>query len=226
MNMQTPIGYPPPTLVRRRSAWSKLRLPLAILVVVAAAAIGALFLMPSPKAPSVRHADANQPVAPLVRPPAPKVAEVAPPVVIDIPRPDIATATKPFDGRKANHWHYVPRLGDGPGVIYSRTGKGWDYAMACTPAASTIEIIAVGTGSPGTFDRQSIGVGKVKLMMDATYSPDGGGTISTRLPASHPFFKALDGSAPMEIQLYETRKTLIPVDPEVVRLVRQCRDRG
>jgi hypothetical protein len=226
MNMQAPIGYPPPTLVRRRSAWARLRFPLVIIIVVAAAAIGSLFLMPSPKAPSVRHADSSLPAAPVVGPPAPKIADASPPVVIDVPRPDIATATRPVDGRKANHWHYVPRLGDGPGVIYSRTGKGWDYAMACTPATSTIEIIAVGTGSPGTFDRQSIEVGKVRLMMDATYSPDGGGTISTRLPASHPFFKALDGSAPMAIQLYETRKTVIPVDPEVVRLVQKCRGRG
>ncbi|MGC6329366.1 hypothetical protein [Rhizorhabdus sp. FW153] len=224
--MQAPIGYPPPTLVRRRSVWARLRLPLAIIILVAAAAIGSLFLMPSPKAPSVRHADSSLPAAPVVRPPAPESADASPPVVIDVPRPDIATATRPVDGRKANHWHYVPRLGDGPGVIYSRTGKGWDYAMACTPATSTIEIIAVGTGSPGTFDRQSIDVGKVRLMMDATYSPDGGGTISTRLPASHPFFKALDGSAPMAIQLYETRKTIIPVDPEVVRLVQKCRGRG
>lgn len=226
MNMQGPIGYPPPTLVRRRSAWARLRLPIAIMLVVALAAIGAALLMPPASPPSVRHADTSLPAAPVVRPPPVEKAAPVPPVVIDIPRPDIATAAKPVDGRKANHWHYVPRLGDGPGVIYSRTGRGWDYALACTTATSTIEIIAVGTGSPGSFDRQSITAGKTKLMMDATYSPDGGGTISTRIPARHPFLGALDGSVPMEIQLHETRKTIVPVDPEVIRLIRQCRGRG
>lgn len=130
------------------------------------------------------------------------------------------------DARQPNRWYFVDALGDGPGAIFSRTGGQWNFAFACTAATRTIEFIAVGAGAPGDFDKQSISVGKVKLMMDASYSPDAGGTIITRLPAAHPFFNVLDGRAPMEVRLHQTGGTIVPVGPEVIRLVKTCRGRA
>ncbi|WP_152663931.1 hypothetical protein [Sphingomonas sp. SRS2] len=137
---------------------------------------------------------------------------------------DPATPAPPTpDARQPNRWYYVNALGDGPGVIYSRTGGQWNFAFACTTRTRAIEFIAVGTGAPGDFDKQAIRVGKVKLMMDASYSQDGGGTIISVLPATHAFFNALDGTKPMEIQLHATRKTIVPIGPAVIRLIKTCR---
>jgi hypothetical protein len=146
--------------------------------------------------------------------------------MVETPEAAEAAAQPSVDARKANQWYYVPRLGDGPGAIYSRTGGQWNYAFACNQAARTIEIIATGTGDPAGFDQQAIDVGKTRLMMDATYARDGGGVISTVLPAKNSFFDALDGSAPMEIQLVASRKAIVPVGADLVRLIRTCRGRG
>lgn len=229
--MQGPIGYPPPTLVRKRSGFPKRAVTVLVAIILIAGGYGITRLIQSPPAPEpverpvpppmtgAGTASADTPAAALPD------AAARPAVVVETPA-DGKTVDNPVDARRPNSWYYVPRLGDGPGAIYSRTGGQWSYALACTTAAKTIEIIAVGTGSPGDFDRQAITVGKVRLMMDATYSPDGGGTISTTLPASHAFFEALDGSLPMEIQLHANRKTVVPVGPEVVRLIRDCRGRS
>ncbi|WP_156397124.1 MULTISPECIES: hypothetical protein [unclassified Sphingomonas] len=229
--MQGPIGYPPPTLVRKRSGFRKRAVMVLVAVVLMAGGYGVTWLIQSRQAPQ----PAERPVPPpMARAgtasadmPAAALPDAAakPAVAVETPA-DGATVDEPVDARRPNRWYYVPRLGDGPGAIYSRTGGQWSYALACTTAAKTIEIIAVGTGSPGDFDRQAITVGKVRLMMDATYSPDGGGTIATTLPSSHAFFNALDGSVPMQIQLHANRKTVVPVGPEVVRLIRDCRGRG
>ena len=223
--MQGPIGYPPPTLVRKRSG---LRMRLAVVLATVALAAGGygvarLFLSGPKVAPAPSEARPG-PVTASADTPAAAMPDAAAAVVVEAPA-DAPAVDKPVDARRANAWYYVPRLGDGPGAIYSRTGGQWSYALACTSATRTIEIIAIGTGSPGGFDRQAITVGKVKLMMDASYSPDGGGTISTTLPASHAFFDALDGSAPMTIQLHATREAVVPVGPAVVRLIRDCRGR-
>lgn len=235
MNMQGPIGYPPPTLVRKRSGFWRLRTLFVLLGLIALAAGGYVATQ------SLLTQGPDVPAEPIPLPAAPEAAPAvatadmpaealpdtaaAPAVAVETPA-DVAVAEKPVDARRPNNWYYVRRLGDGPGVIYSMTGGKWSYALACTAKTKMIEIIAVGTGSPGDFDQQSISVGKVKLMMDATYSADGGGTISTILPASHEFFTALDGSAPMEIQLHATRKTVVPVGPDVARLVSNCRGRN
>lgn len=235
MNVQGPIGYPPPTLVRKRSGIFRLRTVIILSLALALALVGyaaTLYLqskevavpvepdvpVPAPE-PEVRAPTVDTPAAAMPDSVAPA------PVVVETPA-DTAKVDDPVDARKPNNWYYVRKLADGPGVIYSKTGGQWNYALACTSAARTIEIIAVGTGSPGSFDQQAITVGTTKLMMNATYSQDMGGTISTVLPASDSFFTALDGSAPMEIQLHADRKTVVPVGPEVVRLVRDCRGRG
>lgn len=228
MNMESPIGYPPPTLVRRRSGRAKLVMLLLALMLLATV-IGAWGIGRMVRTPPARPAP--RPVAaPPVQAadlPAAAMPDASAKPVVTVETPDSAGATQPsVDGRKANQWYYVGRLGDGPAAIYSRNGGQWSYAFACTPQTKMVEFIAVNTGSPGTFDKQSIVVGKTRLMMDAGYSADGGGTISTSLPAGHPFLRALNGTAPMEIQLYETRKTIVPVGPALVRLVRDCRGRG
>lgn len=144
-------------------------------------------------------------------------------VIVERPGDSAAPAQPSPDARQPNRWYYVNVLGDGPGAIYSRTGGQWNFAFACTARARVIEFIAVGTGAPGDFDKQSIRIGKVRLMMDASYSPEGGGTIITKLPATHPFFNGLNGETPMEIQLQRNRKTIVPIGPDVVRLVKACR---
>jgi len=234
MNAHGPIGYPPPTLVRKRTGLTRLAIVAILAVAAVAVLLGgyalsrAMWPAPAPapnapvavRAPVVGIGTADMPPAALPD------AGRKPPVTIEAPGADDAITDPPVDARRANRWYYVGRLGDGPAAIYSRTGGQWTYALACTPRTRMIEFIAVGTGSPGDFDQQSIDVGKVHLPMDASYSKDGGGTISMTLPASHGFFEALDGSAPMEIQLVATRKTIVPVGPAVVRLIQECRGRG
>lgn len=231
-----PEGYPPPTLVRKRRGKGKALFLLLGFVVLA---LGA-YLVAGLLQPRGEPAPASPPAAPqpAPSPPPPPVADAdkpadavpeapaAPSVIVETPDAAEAAAQPSVDGRKANQWYYVGRLGDGPGAIYSRTGGQWNYAFACNPAKATIEIIATGTGDPAGFDRQMITVGTARLAMDATYSRDGGGVISTVLPAKNSFFDALDGSTPMEIQLVATRKAVVPVGPALVRLIRTCRGRG
>lgn len=229
MNMETPLGYPPPTLiVRKRSGKGRLR--AFVLLVTAAAALGFHIvdrLLQPAAAPPVA---ADPPGAAAgdadAEPAALPDAAREPPITVDAPGADTAPAQPPLDARQPNRWYYVERLADGPGAIYTRSGGQWDFAFACTAQTRMIEFIAVGTGSPGGFDKQSITVGKVKLMMDAGYSKDGGGTMSTTLPAGHPFFDAFDGKMPMEVRLHADRKTIVPVDSGVVRLIRACRRRA
>ena len=225
MIMEPPPGYPPPTLVRKKSRGP---FRFGVLFFVLFAGLGFILVTrlleqpsePPPPAPAaadpggVGDADA-----------APAALPDSGQIIVEKPVEEGAAAAKAPDARKPNRWYFIDRLGDGPGAIYSRDGSQWNFAFACTSATRTIEFIAVGTGSPGTFVDQSISVGKVKLMMDASYSKDGGGTISTILPASHPFLKALDGSAPMEVKLHALRKTIVPVDANVVRLIGACRGR-
>lgn len=222
MNMHGPIGYPPPTLVRKRSG-SRLRWVILLMALVA---IG-LFAFSQFMGKSPPPAPVEEPVAPPVAAPEPAPVEAVAPAEPAMTVENLETAAAPaqaaVDARQPNHWHYVPKLGDGPGVIYSRNGNGWDYAFACTPQTKVIEFIAIGTGSPGEFDKQSMTVGATKLMMDAYYAPSGGGTIGMKLPAADPFFSALDGTSPLEIQLYQSRKTIVSVGPDVLRLVRACR---
>lgn len=231
--MEPPPGYPPPTLVRKKSR----RVPVkAVLLFLALfATIGFLcvnFLLsdgpPAPSAP-VRQAETDASgagdadAAPAI---LPDTAAGPPQVIVEQPIEEgVRTANAP-DGRKPNKWYYVSRLGDGPGVIYSRDGGRWNFAFACDLSARTIEFIAVGTGSPGAFVGQTIMVGSVRQALEAAYSKDGGGTITSTLPASDPFFNALDGSMPMEVQLVADRKTIVPIGPDVVRLISECRGRG
>lgn len=145
--------------------------------------------------------------------------------------PDAAPAPAPappsIDARQPDHWYYVAQIGDGPGAIYSYNGGGWDYAFACTQATHMIEFIAVNTGDPGTFDQQYMRVGRVKLMLDASYSKEGHGTISTKLAARHPFFDAFTGpDKTIELQLLAGHKVVIPVGSEVTRLIRDCRGKA
>ncbi len=225
--MEPPPGYPPPTLFRKRSRLAALRPVIIILVLLAGVGYLAMTMLldnepsPPPPAPVERKEVEAAPV-----PAVDTVPPEAPQVIVEQPIEEGSATGKARDARKANQWYFVKHLGDGPGAIYSRDGGQWNFALACTTRARTIEFIAVGTGSAGTFTDQQIKVGQFKLMMDAAYSKDGGGTISTTLPASDPFFDALDGGAPMEIQLVADRKTIVPVGPDVVRLIKACRGRG
>ena len=230
MIMEPPPGYPPPTLIRRKSRATSPRFILLFLTLFAGLGFYIVHqlldgasppLAPVPVARTVvdRNGVADADAAPAALPDMTKSVE-APPLV---EKPVDTGIAKARDARKPNQWYFVGALGDGPAAIYSRDGGPWNFAFACTAKTRRVEFIAVGTGSPGSFDRQVIKVGKVRLMMDATYSKEGGGTISTSLPASHPFFNALTDKATMEVQLVSDRKTTIPVGPNVVRLIRACR---
>lgn len=226
MNMEAPIGYPPPTLVRRRPIVRRVRFALLFVVIAALAGIAALQVLVDRPAPSPGPVASQSPDRV-----GPADADASPEALADtsagpvVETPDAVPVEPAVDGRQPNQWYYVDRLADGPGALYSRSGGQWSYALACTSATRTIEIIAVGTGDPAGFDQQAIRAGKAKLMMDASYATDGGGTITTTLPAAHPFLRALDGSVPMEIQLHADRKVIVPVGPAVIRLIRDCRGR-
>lgn len=214
-----PLGYPPPTLIRKRYGFRRvwtvvLSVTLALMLLVYAFS---QVITDEPAAPSVvapAEVGATQTRDP---------ERAAPPMTVETPIDSTEPVEPAPDARQPNRWYYVEALGDGPGAIYSRTGGQWNFAFACTARSKVIEFIAVGTGAPGEFDQQSISVGKVKLMMDASYSQDGGGTIITTLPAAHPFFNALDGTTPMEVRLHASRKTIVPVGPNVIRLIKACR---
>lgn len=222
--MEGPIGYPPPTLVRRRPVVRRVHFA-ALVVLVMAMGLGVTVVerlgdrpaepAPPPVATTVAAADV----------PPGSLPDAANEPAVKVETPDAEPAGPSVDARQPNQWHYVDRLADGPGALYSRNGGPWSYALACTSATRTIEIIAVGTGDPGGFDKQMISIGKVKLMMDASYAKDGGGTMITILPAAHPFFDAFDGSGSMEVQLHADRKAIVPVGPAVIRLIRDCRGR-
>ena len=221
MNMDAPIGpagYPPPTLIRKRSGFGRMRTMILLLTVALISLIYAIsrFVADEPPTPA--------PVAP-VQAEATRIGDANGGVVV-LSDSTVEPVQSAPDARLPNRWYFVDALGDGPGAIFSRTGGQWNFAFACTAPTRTIEFIAVGTGAPGEFDKQSISVGKVKLMMDASYSPDGGGTIITRLPAAHPFFNVLDGKASMEVRLHQTGRTIVPIGPEVIRLVKACRGRA
>ena len=254
--MEEPPGYPPPTLVRRRSA--KGRLAFFVAIVILAAAVGFFVvsrltensapapvaqepaaaepkpvqLEPAPPEPAppppnpVGDADAKAAALPDAAKAAPGAAPAPAPVAVDDATADAPArpAGKARDARPANLWYYVGRLGDGPGAIYSRDGRQWNFAFACTLKTHMIEFIAVGTGSPGGFDKQSMGAGQVRLEMDGTYSKDGGGIISSKLPASHAIFTTLlGGKDPLEVQLVASHKTVLPVSPGLIRLIKTCR---
>lgn len=234
MIMEPPPGYPPPTLIRRRPRAASVR--FAIIVLLLFAGLGFYIVSrlldgaptsPPPSAPvdagpvEPGNADAAANSLPDTEQPA-----GPPQIVVEKPVESGTAAADPPDARKPNQWYFVPRLGDGPGAIYSRDGGQWDFAFACTTAARTIEFIAVGTGFPGEFVDQAISVGKVRVMLEAGYSKNAGGTISATLPASHPFFNSLDGTTAMEVQMVADRKTIVPVGPAVVRLVKDCRGRS
>ncbi|WP_340313987.1 hypothetical protein [Rhizorhabdus argentea] len=218
--MEAPAGYPPPTLIRRRRRFG--RMPTTAALLILALVLGTCTLGRSLEREPLHTAVPDQG---RVQPRAPD--PVAAPAMIVEGSTHATVAVQPsIDARKPNRWYYVARLGDGPGAIYSRDGGQWNFAFACDARTRMIEFIAVGTGSPGDFDQQALRVGNVRLLMDATYARDSGGTISMKLPAAHPFLNALDGRTPMEVQLMPTHKTLVPVDAAVVRLVRACRGRA
>lgn len=227
--MEPPPGYPPPTLVRRRTRFGSARFIILFLVLFGGLGYYLVSELLDRAPPSQRPeratadvsgvADADAPAAAM-----PDAAEDG--IIVEQPVEPGTAEAKAGDARKPNQWYFVMALGDGPGAIYSRDGGEWDFALACTKQTRMIEIIAVGTGFPGSFVDQSIRVGKVRLMMDATYAKLAGGTISTTLPAAHPFFDALVGDVPMEFHLVADRKTIVPVGPAVVRLIQDCRSRS
>ena len=239
------MTYPPPTLIKRRSrgAWVRYAVLLLIVAIVLGTCTASRFMSTdrSPKGTAssdiAASPDAASSATEIVEaPPAGALAEPPPAEQTAAPTPgpvpeaaaaeSVAVAQAPMqegDAREANRWYYVRTLGDGPGAIYSRTGGQWDYAFACALATRTLEFIAVNSGNPRGFDRQSMRVGTLDQPMDATYSRDGGGTISMRLPAGNRFFSALANGATVEVQLLASRRVILPVGPDLVRLIRDCR---
>lgn len=217
------MRYPPPKLIRRKSRAPSVR--RTVFVITLGLLVGTCTLArlthgsesdkagQGPLSDPPTFSPSGEPSSLSIGP-----AETPPPV-------ESAKAGAPsVDARLPDHWYYVPQIGDGPGAIYSRNGGGWDYAFACTLPTRTIEFIAVNTGDPGAFDQQYMRVGRVKLMLDASYSKEGHGTISTRLAARHPFFDAFVGTdKAIELQLLADHKIVIPVGTEVTRLIRDCR---
>ncbi len=172
-------------------------------------------------------------IAPAEAVPAAVAAPAAPPVVTEVTPPPpaapvpAAAPASAADARQPNRWYYVPRLGDGPGAIYSRDGGPWSYAFACALPTRTIEFIAVGIGDPGSFDSQYLRVGGTRQMLDAGYSRDGNGTISSRLPAKAALFDQLAGAPrPIEMQLRAEGPLTVPAGAEIARVVRECRAKG
>lgn len=225
------MTYPPPSLVARRSRASWLR--RGVLVATLALLLGTCTVSRLTRGDDIGKSDpaahVPDPFAEPQReardvPDAPAAAMAGNEAVAAVNVADAAPpAQPPVDARQPNRWYYVPRLGDGPGAIFSRTGGGWDYAFACIAATRTIEFIAVNIGDPGGFDQQYMRIGRAKLMMDASYSREGQGTIITRVAATHPFFNAFAGPDPsLELQLLADRKVVIPIGAEVLRLIRDC----
>ncbi|WP_206363507.1 hypothetical protein [Sphingomonas crocodyli] len=174
-------------------------------------------------------AEAPPPAAPpATAEPAPAAPAPEPAAAVSEPTPAPAPVQRRSnDSRLANNWHYVPRLGDGPAVIYTRTGGAWDYALSCNTGRAQIEFIAVRTGDPQGFGGQYMRAGSVTARLDATYSRTAGGTISMVLPARHQLFDAVAGQGQaIEAQVVAGAPTVLPVNGDVARLIRQCRGRG
>ena len=69
--------------------------------------------------------------------------------------------------------------------------------------------------------------GAVTARLDATYAKTAGGTISMVLPARHQLFDAMTGQGQaLEAQVVAGAPATLPVNNDVVRLVRQCRGQG
>jgi hypothetical protein len=226
------MNYLPPTLIpqKPRASWGRRLVFVGTLGLLVATCTVARFAGGGDKPQQGPLADPVPPEAPApADTPASKtttaVSQSAP--VAAAPDSTASPAAPSIDARQSDHWYYVPQIGDGPGAIYSRSGGGWDYAFACTAATHMVEFIAVNTGDPGSFDQQYMRVGRVKLMLDATYSKEGHGTISTKLPARHPFFDAFVGTdKAIELQLLANQTMVIPVGSAVTRLIRDCRGSG
>jgi len=225
-------GYPPPTLFGRRSrrlGVHSIVLLLALAVVLATCTASRFIGSDKKTQPHSEEPSADAIVDVPSPSPAPQAPEnsVTPAPSVPAASADAPAEATPTAGdlRQANRWYYVRALGDGPGVIYSRTGSAWDYAFACALPARTIEFIAVNTGSPAGFDQQSMQVGATKLMMNASYARDSGGTISTKLPATNAFFDTLTNGATLEVQLLANRRVMLSIGPEVARMIRDCRGR-
>lgn len=228
------MSYPPPTLVPRRSRAALVR--RLVVVVTLGLILGTCTLSRllqgggSKKAAAAANVAAPFDTVPAGSPTDADIPDAAAEPAANIsavPAAAAVPAQPSPDARQPNRWYYVPQIGDGPGVIYSRSGGGWDYAFACTATTRTLEFIAVNVGDPGTFDKQYLRVGRVRLMMDATYSKDAHGTLSTRLPAKHPFFDAFTGpDRTLELGLVAGRTIMLAVGPEVTRVIRECREGG
>jgi hypothetical protein len=237
------MSYPPPTLVPKtsRAAWIRRIVLVATLSLMLGTCVFTRLLHRGGKIQSASPAVADVPIesapeAPVAQAPAPTVqpapadtanqvaaVDGAPPAVQPA-QPAGAVPQPGGDARQPNRWYYVPQIGEGPGVIYSRDGGRWSYAFACSLANRTIEFIAVGVGDPGGFDRQYLKVGGAKLMLDAGYAKDGGGTISAKLPAKHPFFDNFLGSdKSLELQMLPGSQVITPVGPDITRVIRECR---
>jgi hypothetical protein len=226
------MSYLPPTLIpqKSRASWGRRLVFVGTLGLLVATCTVARFAGGGDKAqqgPLADPATLDAP-APADTPASEATTAVAPAAPAVVAPDSAASPSAPsIDARQSDHWYYVPQIGDGPGAIYSRSGGGWDYAFACTAATHMIEFIAVNTGDPGSFDQQYMRVGRVKLMLDAAYSKDGHGTISTKLPARHPFFDAFVGTdKAIELQLLADQTMVIPVGSAVTRLLRDCRGTG
>ncbi|TZG29059.1 hypothetical protein [Sphingomonas montanisoli] len=246
--------YPPPTLVRKptsRAVWIRRLVLVGTLLVLVGTWAVSNFMKSGEREPLVtagqdrlaedmavdggtettlgpidgQEAALPSPADPAPAPdaaPAEQAAVAAPPA----PEP-VATQPRSSDSRLANNWHYVPRLGDGPAAIFTRNGGAWDYALACNTARGQIEFIAVRTGDPQGFGGQYMRAGGVTARMDATYSRTAGGTISMVLPARHQLFDAVAGQGQaIEAQVVAGAPAMLPVNGDVVRLVRQCRGQG
>jgi hypothetical protein len=231
------MSYPPPTLIPRRSraSWARRAVFVVTLGLLLGTCTVTRFMQGTEPKKDEAAANISAPFDAPAASDAPDnvIPDSAPAIASQggndvAPQPAAAVPIEPSpDARQPNRWYYVDQIGDGPGAIYSRSGGGWDYAFACTAPTRTIEFIAVNVGDPGTFDKQYMKVGRVKLMMDASYSKEGRGTISTKLPARHPFFDAFTGpDKALELELLEGRKLMIAIGSDVTRVIRECRAGG
>jgi hypothetical protein len=233
------MSYPPPTLVPRRShaALARRIVVVVTLLLLVGTCAASRFLRHGGSKKTMATADVAGPLdtpsnavtdvdaigapADEVSPNAAEAPRAQPAATVPANGPPLQPSA---DARQPNRWYYVSQIGDGPGTIYSRDGGGWDYALACTLTTRSLEFIATNVGDPGAFDKQYLKIGRVKLMMDASYSKEGHGTLSTALAAKHPFFDAFTGPGKMlEMELTQGRKIVLAIGPELSRVIRECR---
>lgn len=127
--------------------------------------------------------------------------------------------------REPDHWYYAAEIGDGPAIVYSRSGGDWDYAFACDSAKHQIEFLVLGADKPPAGAPLILTLASGRLKASPNFIEGGRGALSAIMSASHPFFDALAGSRePLILSLPSGQSVTIQSSPLLGRIVRACRE--